>query len=130
MQRSVSSKIINITIRSTYFIFCRRNKPWTDPELLAFSNCEQFWSNMLCKMEILKTLLLVKCRCWLAIVIEPRVDYKDVYIQIPRLFFSLIFHSLVTSYFTLPGFGYDSAIVHRWLGEVSGVEVRYSNARS
>ena len=26
------SKIMNIAIRSKYFIFCRRNKDWTDPE--------------------------------------------------------------------------------------------------
>ena len=36
IQRSILSKMINITIQCTYFIFCRRNKPWTDPELLAF----------------------------------------------------------------------------------------------
>ena len=36
IQRSILSKMINITIRCTYFIFCRRNKPWTDPDLLAF----------------------------------------------------------------------------------------------
>ena len=39
LQRSIFSKIINITIRWPYFIFCRRNKPWTDPKLLAFRNC-------------------------------------------------------------------------------------------
>ena len=36
LQRSILSKIINITIRCTYFIFYRRNKPWTDPKLPAF----------------------------------------------------------------------------------------------
>ena len=36
IQPSILSKMINITIRCTYFIFCRRNKLWTDPDLLAF----------------------------------------------------------------------------------------------
>ena len=36
IQRSILSKIINITIRCTFFIFFRRNKPWTDPDLLTF----------------------------------------------------------------------------------------------
>ena len=36
IQRSILSKMINITIRCTFFIFCRRNKLWTDPDLLAF----------------------------------------------------------------------------------------------
>ena len=27
-------KAMNISIRSSYYIFCRRNKPWTNPELL------------------------------------------------------------------------------------------------
>ena len=35
IQRSILSKMINITIHCTYFLFCRRNKPWTDPDLLA-----------------------------------------------------------------------------------------------
>ena len=26
---------MNISIRSSYYIFCRRNKPWTNPELLT-----------------------------------------------------------------------------------------------
>lgn len=29
-------KIINIAIRSTYYIFCCRNKEWTEPDLLKF----------------------------------------------------------------------------------------------
>ena len=39
IQQSILSKMINITIRCTYFIFCRRHKPWTDPDLLAFKSC-------------------------------------------------------------------------------------------
>ena len=30
------SKIMNIAIRCTYYIFCRRNKEWTDPNLMDF----------------------------------------------------------------------------------------------
>ena len=29
-------KIMNIAIRCSYYIFCIRNKPWTDPALLEF----------------------------------------------------------------------------------------------
>ena len=29
-------RIINIAIRSTYYIFCCRNKEWTKPDLLRF----------------------------------------------------------------------------------------------
>ena len=36
IQRRLISKIVNIAIRSTYFIFCRRNKDWTDPDLMGF----------------------------------------------------------------------------------------------
>ena len=32
----IIKKIINISVRCTYYIFCRRNKPWTNPELLEF----------------------------------------------------------------------------------------------
>ena len=32
----IIKRIINITIRSTYYIFCCRNKEWTKPELLKF----------------------------------------------------------------------------------------------
>ena len=31
----VVKKIIGIAIRSTYYIFCCRNKEWTHPELMA-----------------------------------------------------------------------------------------------
>ena len=29
-------KTINIAVRCTYYIFCRRNKPWTNPNLLDY----------------------------------------------------------------------------------------------
>ena len=28
-------KLTNIAIRTSYYIFCRRNKEWTDPELMT-----------------------------------------------------------------------------------------------
>ena len=31
----IQKKISTITIRSTYYIFCRRGQDWTNPELLA-----------------------------------------------------------------------------------------------
>ena len=31
MQKAILSRIMNITIRCTYYIFCCRNKPWTSP---------------------------------------------------------------------------------------------------
>ena len=36
IQRRLLSKIMNIAIRSAYFTFCRRNKDWTDPDLVDF----------------------------------------------------------------------------------------------
>ena len=36
VQISIIKKILNIAVRSTYYIFCRRNKTWTDPALLHF----------------------------------------------------------------------------------------------
>ena len=35
-QKYIISKITNISIRTTYYIFCCRNKPWTSPDLLSF----------------------------------------------------------------------------------------------
>ena len=32
----IISKISTIIIRSTYYIFCMRNKPWSNPELLSY----------------------------------------------------------------------------------------------
>ena len=32
-QKAILSRIMNITIRCTYYIFCCRNKPWTIPNL-------------------------------------------------------------------------------------------------
>ena len=34
--RYIISKITNITICTTYYIFCCRNRPWTSPDLLSF----------------------------------------------------------------------------------------------
>ena len=36
LRKRLISKIMNIAIRCTYFIFCRRNKEWTDPNLMDF----------------------------------------------------------------------------------------------
>ena len=35
-QKYIISKITKIAIRTTYYIFCCRNKPWTSPDLLSF----------------------------------------------------------------------------------------------
>ena len=35
-QRRIIMKTSNIAIRSTHYIFCQRNKPWNNPELLNF----------------------------------------------------------------------------------------------
>ena len=32
----IIKKIINVSVRCTYYIFCRRNKPWMNLELLSF----------------------------------------------------------------------------------------------
>ena len=36
VQKSIIKIIMYIAVRSTYYIFCRRNKTWTDPALLHF----------------------------------------------------------------------------------------------
>ena len=33
--KRIIMKAMNISIRSSYYIFCRQNKPWTNPELLT-----------------------------------------------------------------------------------------------
>ena len=35
-QKYIIRKIMNISIRSTYYIFCCRNKIWDDPDLMKF----------------------------------------------------------------------------------------------
>ena len=35
-QKHIVRKIINIAIRCSYYDFCHRNKPWTNPDLLDF----------------------------------------------------------------------------------------------
>ena len=42
LQKSILSKIVNTTITCTYLIFCRRNKPWTDPNFIAYSKVLSF----------------------------------------------------------------------------------------
>ena len=32
----IITKLTSIIIRTTYYIFCMRNKPWTNPELLSY----------------------------------------------------------------------------------------------
>ena len=36
IQRKLMMKISNIAIRCTYYIFCKRNKEWTNPDLIDF----------------------------------------------------------------------------------------------
>ena len=36
VQRNLTMKLINIAIRFSYYIFCRRNKEWTNPDLIDF----------------------------------------------------------------------------------------------
>ena len=36
LRKRLISKIMNIAIRYTYYIFCRRNKEWTGPNLMDF----------------------------------------------------------------------------------------------
>ena len=35
IQKRIIMKTMNVAIRSSYFIFCQRNKPWTNPDLLT-----------------------------------------------------------------------------------------------
>ena len=34
--KHLTSKIMNMVILCAYYIFCRRNKEWTDPNLMDF----------------------------------------------------------------------------------------------
>ena len=36
LRKRLISKIMTIAIRCTYYIFCRRNKEWNDPNLMDF----------------------------------------------------------------------------------------------
>ena len=35
-QKYILKKVMNIAIRCSYYMFCRRNKPWTNPDLMDF----------------------------------------------------------------------------------------------
>ena len=35
IQKPIIMKTMNVAIPSSYFIFCQRNKPWTNPDLLT-----------------------------------------------------------------------------------------------
>ena len=35
-KQNVILKTMNIAVRCSYYIFCRRNKSWTNPDLLDF----------------------------------------------------------------------------------------------
>ena len=35
IKESIMMKAMNISIRSSYYVFCNRNKPWTNQELLT-----------------------------------------------------------------------------------------------
>ena len=37
-RKFIVRRLMDITIRSIYYIFCCRNKDWLDPELLALQN--------------------------------------------------------------------------------------------
>ena len=36
LHKPILSNLINVTVRSTYYTFCCRNKPWINPDLLNF----------------------------------------------------------------------------------------------
>ena len=42
IQKIFITKAMNISIRSGYYIFCRQNKPWTNPELLTLKFLNSF----------------------------------------------------------------------------------------
>ena len=35
IQKRFNMKTMSISLRSSYYVFCRRNKPWTNPEVLT-----------------------------------------------------------------------------------------------
>ena len=43
IQKRIIMKAMPISSRSSYYIFCRRNKPWTNPELLTMYFFHSFY---------------------------------------------------------------------------------------
>ena len=62
-QKRLVSKVMAIAIRSTYYIFCRRNKDWTDPDLMDFlvNILTQFISFIIFSLLLLFFLFLIQC---------------------------------------------------------------------
>ena len=58
VQRDSTMKLINIAIRCSYYIFCRRNKEWTNPDLIDFELTSLY---ILTDKPIIRCLLLVRC---------------------------------------------------------------------
>ena len=48
LRKRLISKIMNIAIRCTYYIFCRCNKEWTDPNSMDFKSFTLFYLVFLC----------------------------------------------------------------------------------
>ena len=74
IKKRIIMKAMSISIRSSYYIFCRRSKPWSNPELLAIKffhssyllNVIDFFSFFLLNMfptrkTIYTAMYLVRC---------------------------------------------------------------------
>ena len=60
-QQRIIKKTINIAIRSTYYIFCQRNKPWNNSELLnfwAFTSFSYYYTFELCYIWIIIIIII------------------------------------------------------------------------
>ena len=53
VQKRTIMRTISIAIRASYFIFCRRNKPWKNPELRTFNSFSYYFTFELCCMSII-----------------------------------------------------------------------------
>ena len=53
IQKRIIMKAMNISIRSSYYIFCRQNKPWNNPELLTIQSAPVLYllTFFLCSMS-------------------------------------------------------------------------------
>ena len=59
----LKTKVTKIIIRTTYYIFCMRNKPWTNPELLPYKLVSPFSFNSSCYILLVFFLLLYRNIC-------------------------------------------------------------------
>ena len=69
-QRYIIKKLINIAIRATYYIFCRRNRNWDSPDLM------QFWK-FFCFFGFCFVLFLFCCCCFFFLILQSQAAFVN-----------------------------------------------------